>query len=441
MTVLLDRAAPPAPDAGAVAAAAGRLVLATRPDLLAALRRELDGLLPGRIGPVVAALTPDCPRAPIKLEGPDTPSGAQLAALAERTGPGDDWTGRARLGGRERDLLAVAIPSLSPGGGLASLFAVELTDPEPLPPEAVEVVRGLCAVLAAAYAGRSTETGPEQLAESVAVARERARTIAELGEAHEAALAGILAALRSNRLDDGAARRAATDAAVEALLELRAVGDRDRALSEVAAGAAFARLAEELRALARHAGAVLEHAPPDSPRLLPGDLANAARAITRGVVLALLDQDGRGRLRAGWSVAPDALTLCVRDDGPGTLTADALSVHRAAERVAALEGTLRLDATPGWGTAVTVELPLAPLRAVPAPDPLAVLNPREREVLDLLAAGRRNREIADALTVTVHTVKFHVANVLRKLDVATRGEAAAVAREAATASAPTMIGR
>jgi len=137
-------------------------------------------------------------------------------------------------------------------------------------------------------------------------------------------------------------------------------------------------------------------------------------------------------------------------------TSDALPEHELGalmkslfdERVAEksqlrriLHAGSRVTQWPPAESDVTVELPLAPLRAVPAPDPLAGLNPREREVLDLLAAGRRTREIADALTVTVHTVKFHVANVPRKLDVATRGEAAAVARQAATASAPTMIGR
>ena len=57
-----------------------------------------------------------------------------------------------------------------------------------------------------------------------------------------------------------------------------------------------------------------------------------------------------------------------------------------------------------------------------------MLNAREREVLTELAAGRRNREIAEALSITTHTVKFHVANILRKLDVGTRGQAAALLR-------------
>jgi DNA-binding CsgD family transcriptional regulator len=435
MTIVADPRDAAALSPGEVAAAAGRLVLASRPELLGVLRRELELALSRRLGPVLGALTPDCPRAPLKVGGPAQATGAELTALAARTGDAGTWTGRGRLAGEERPLLVVAVPAPAPAEGLASVFAFELADDEPVLASHAEVARGLCGVVAAAYATRSGDSGPEQLASGIAIARERARTIGELGEAHESALTSILAALRSNHLDDGAARHSATEAAVEALLQLRALGDRDRALSEIAASAAFARLASELRALARHAGIELELAGPDSPRLLPGELANGARAITRGIVLALLDQPARSRIRAGWSVSPDALTLSVRDDGDGQLTAAALHTHRVAERIAALDGDLRLDSTPGWGTVVHVALPLAPLRGAAVPDaPLAALNAREREVLAELAAGRRNREIADALSISVHTVKFHVANVLRKLEVSTRGQAAALARAAGATS-------
>jgi DNA-binding CsgD family transcriptional regulator len=68
---------------------------------------------------------------------------------------------------------------------------------------------------------------------------------------------------------------------------------------------------------------------------------------------------------------------------------------------------------------------LAPLRHVPVtaiePDPR--LTVREREVLRLLAQGNRNKEIALSLGLRERTVKFHVANVLRKLDVQSRTEA------------------
>jgi DNA-binding CsgD family transcriptional regulator/tetratricopeptide (TPR) repeat protein len=55
------------------------------------------------------------------------------------------------------------------------------------------------------------------------------------------------------------------------------------------------------------------------------------------------------------------------------------------------------------------------------------LTPREREVLVLLADGRTNRQIAEALFISVKTASVHVSNILAKLGVANRGEAAAVA--------------
>jgi non-specific serine/threonine protein kinase len=64
------------------------------------------------------------------------------------------------------------------------------------------------------------------------------------------------------------------------------------------------------------------------------------------------------------------------------------------------------------------------------------LTPREREVLRLLEAGSSDREIADALFISVSTVQKHVASILAKLGVASRTKAAAWARRAGLASAP-----
>jgi len=66
----------------------------------------------------------------------------------------------------------------------------------------------------------------------------------------------------------------------------------------------------------------------------------------------------------------------------------------------------------------------------PAPQPLVVpLTERELEVLRHVAQGRSNREIAGALFVTEGTVKNHVTNVLTKLGVRDRTQAALRARE------------
>lgn len=53
------------------------------------------------------------------------------------------------------------------------------------------------------------------------------------------------------------------------------------------------------------------------------------------------------------------------------------------------------------------------------------LTAREEEILDMLGMGLSNREIADRLCIAVHTVKNHVHNLLTKLGVRSRAEAAA----------------
>jgi DNA-binding CsgD family transcriptional regulator len=54
------------------------------------------------------------------------------------------------------------------------------------------------------------------------------------------------------------------------------------------------------------------------------------------------------------------------------------------------------------------------------------LTVREEEVLRRTSVGETNAQVAVALGVTVHAVKFHLASIFRKLDVHNRTEAAAV---------------
>jgi LuxR family maltose regulon positive regulatory protein len=61
--------------------------------------------------------------------------------------------------------------------------------------------------------------------------------------------------------------------------------------------------------------------------------------------------------------------------------------------------------------------------------PLAELSEREREVLAQVAAGASNKHIARDLNLSLHTVKRHIANILDKLDCASRGQAADLFRK------------
>ena len=56
--------------------------------------------------------------------------------------------------------------------------------------------------------------------------------------------------------------------------------------------------------------------------------------------------------------------------------------------------------------------------------PLLTLSPRENDVLRMLADGLTDREIAEALIISPRTVETHVSNILHKLSVRNRAEAA-----------------
>ena len=69
-------------------------------------------------------------------------------------------------------------------------------------------------------------------------------------------------------------------------------------------------------------------------------------------------------------------------------------------------------------------------RSVIPQEVFADLTDREREILNLIARGESNAEIAGALTISVKTVRNHVSNIFSKLQVADRAQAVIRAREA-----------
>jgi DNA-binding NarL/FixJ family response regulator len=99
---------------------------------------------------------------------------------------------------------------------------------------------------------------------------------------------------------------------------------------------------------------------------------------------------------------------------------------RAVRVVAAGDALLTPEVTRQLLDRVARRLP-APVSH--GPDALAELTEREREVLELLARGMSNAEIAEALVVGEATVKTHVSNVLMKLGLRDRVQAVVLAYE------------
>jgi LuxR family transcriptional regulator, maltose regulon positive regulatory protein len=92
------------------------------------------------------------------------------------------------------------------------------------------------------------------------------------------------------------------------------------------------------------------------------------------------------------------------------------------EATAALDRLLALGA---GAEAHRAQLILHALTRTAAGRTPAEVTPRERDVLRLLAEGLTNRQIAERLVVSEHTVHRHVTNILRKLDLPSRTAAAA----------------
>ena len=71
--------------------------------------------------------------------------------------------------------------------------------------------------------------------------------------------------------------------------------------------------------------------------------------------------------------------------------------------------------------------PAAKAEGEATPEAEAVLSPREGEVLQLVAQGATNKEIGNSLFISENTVKTHLRNIMEKLHLANRSQAAAYA--------------
>jgi two-component system nitrate/nitrite response regulator NarL len=124
------------------------------------------------------------------------------------------------------------------------------------------------------------------------------------------------------------------------------------------------------------------------------------------------------------------LAAALRGGARGYLlkTVDGEVLANAIERSMRGESTISPEMT-GKLVSAFQSLQGQPVAALPEPDPDPIhsLSPREQEILAHIARGASNKEIARALDIAETTVKIHVQHILRKLNLASRVQAAVYA--------------
>jgi two-component system nitrate/nitrite response regulator NarL len=148
--------------------------------------------------------------------------------------------------------------------------------------------------------------------------------------------------------------------------------------------------------------------------LPPAGALDAVRALRRGGTEVVV-----------WSFEPDHQNVfaAIRAGACGYLNKDISSegLIRALRGAAKGEAPLSRELM-----ALMIEALHGVEARYDAQEKAATLSTREREVLSLIARGERNGDIASALSISLFTVKRHVQNILQKLDVPSRAEAAAL---------------
>lgn len=336
------------------------------------------------------------------------------------------FCGEAQLGGQVRSMIALLDASTD------MLFVLATRSSEPSRDQ-LSCIAAIFGIVATSIQHQVVQASPAYLAESRAASSERARAIAQMADSQSEMLTALLATLRSRDLDDRRARAVATETASNALIALWAVEASDRDLAEESIVTAFERSCREINPLLRNRFIATEYVHPADGQSVPGEVAHAARAVARTVALAYASQYDVDRVRVAWECDGTKLMVDMRDNGRGEIDKDVLA-QQLRGRVRALGGDVDIEVTTGWGSRVSAVIPLHHRREQHFnTDILSTLNSRELEVLGYLAVGKRNKVIADALTIGESTVKFHVAGILKKLGVGTRGEAGALALQAGIA--------
>lgn len=418
------QAAAPAPG---VLESIALLATAALPQIAVRLR---DALAPEIRCAALAIFTEECTDRPRKLAGDQRIT--DLVGIAELdrirgSHPGENrWSERAEIGGAPREILALRYP---PSNALLVLIEPRPAGGQP------ELIGYLWNLAANRIREKVADAPPSYLRESRAVSAERVRVTGELVEQYATSLDILLATLRSTQLDDAAARVAAIDLAAKTLVGLKTVDDRTNSIVEEPVASAFTRLRDDLRPLTTLSGVDLQFVePPKNGRALPGEVAHAARAIVRGLALAMMEQEDIQRIRVQWDCDGENLLINVRDDARGGIDPSATALNRLVRRVEALNGLIEIEVMSGWGTEVSVRLPLDAPPSDAADIAEWSLGGREFEVLQLLAAGQRNRAISQALGISENTVKFHVRNLFKKMGVSSRAQAVALAHSHGVAS-------
>jgi DNA-binding NarL/FixJ family response regulator len=124
----------------------------------------------------------------------------------------------------------------------------------------------------------------------------------------------------------------------------------------------------------------------------------------------------------------DLVHGALRAGAAGYLLKDAEADEVAAAIRAACRGEVHLD--PAIAKQLTRSL------MAPKPQTVCTLTDREREILVLVAQGLSNQQIADALVISERTARTHVSNILSKLGVASRTQAALLAIREGIAPTP-----